>query len=51
MESFYINGKNNVKGSLISKYETKKSVRKSIPLAAIPDKEEVVTTKDVRKSN
>jgi hypothetical protein len=47
VESFYINGKSNSKGSLITKYPNKKSVRKVIPLAAIPDKEEIVTTKEV----
>ena len=46
-EAFYINCKNNDKGSLITKYPNKKSVRKAISLAAIPDKEEVITTKDV----
>jgi hypothetical protein len=47
-QSFYINGKTNVKGTVFEKFPTKKSVRKEIRFAAIPDYEEIITTKDVR---
>ena len=46
-EPFYINTKDNSKGVVYSQFPTNKSVRKAIPIIAISDKEEPLTTKEV----
>ena len=46
-EQFYIGGKQNAKGLVYSKLPTPKSIRKSIPIITIADKEENLTTKEV----
>jgi hypothetical protein len=46
-EPFYINGKSNSKGVMIKSYPKGKSVRKEVPIVAVSDKEEQITTKDV----
>lgn len=46
-ESFYINAKDNSKGAVITKFPSSKSVRKEVPTTnSIPDKEEILSTKD-----
>ena len=45
-ESFYINNSTS-KGSVYKSYPNAKSVRKAIPIVAISEKEENLTTKDV----
>ena len=47
MEPFYISSKDNVKGTVYRQYPQPKSIRKTIPIVAITDKEENLTTKDV----
>lgn len=46
-EPFYINGKSNSKGVMIKSYPKGKSVRKEVPVVAVSDKEEQITTKEV----
>lgn len=46
-EPFYMSGNSNAKGSVFRQYPNSKSVRKVIPILAISDKEENLTTKDV----
>lgn len=46
-EPFYIGGATNSKGSIFKQNSNYKSVRKVIPIVAISDKEENLTTKDV----
>ena len=46
-EPFYINSKDNAKGTVYKQYPNSKSVRKAIPIVAISEKEENMTTKEV----
>lgn len=46
-EPFYISPKDNTKGVVYSQFPNNKSVRKAIPIIAISDKEEPLTTKEV----
>ncbi|CAF0842281.1 unnamed protein product [Brachionus calyciflorus] len=45
-EPFYIDSQTNSKGTVFKQYENSKSVRKAIPIVAISDKEENMTTKN-----
>jgi hypothetical protein len=47
-EPFYIGGKDNAKGSVLRQSQNHKPKNKAIPIVAISDKEENLTTKDVR---
>ncbi len=46
-EPFYISTKDNSKGMVYSQFPANKSVRKAIPIIAISEKEEPLTTKEV----
>ena len=45
-EAFYVGGSGNSKGAVFRHFPEKKSVRKSIPVVKIPEKEEPISTKD-----
>lgn len=46
-EPFYMSTKDNSKGLVYSQFPNTKSVRKAIPIIAISEKEEPLTTKEV----